>query len=155
MLMLHGSASSTNDHCKSDPDVVDVGSLVDYPRRHCGQNPVSVANCFDDVNYVKTSRVFLFVGTHDQVSLPGTIENVDGLLAQMISEPQRSIKVVRDQAFGHQVPLRSTPHVGGTTAAGLVLPPPPPPTNNSNGQHTYDGKQNVLPRILMVVTSSG
>ena len=25
------------DHCKRTADVVDVGSLVDYPRHHCGQ----------------------------------------------------------------------------------------------------------------------
>eukprot|EP01045_Picozoa_sp_COSAG04_P022888 COSAG04_NODE_2648_length_3800_cov_1.817617_6_plen_47_part_01 len=34
----------------------------DYPRRHCGQNPVSTHECFDDVNHVKKSRVFLFRG---------------------------------------------------------------------------------------------
>ena len=119
---LGGSASSANDHCKSDPDVVDVGSLVDYPRRHCGQNPVSVPECFDDVNYVKRSRVFLFRGTHDTISKVGAIENVDGLLAQMITDPQKSIKVVRDQAFGHTVPLRSTPHVGHSEPAGYDGP---------------------------------
>ena len=71
------------------PAVVDVGSVVDYPRRHCGQvcrrtlvthhccfhkrnfivrlplchqNPVNIPECIDDVNYVKKSRHFLFQG---------------------------------------------------------------------------------------------
>ena len=48
------------DHCKKNPDVVDVGSLVDYPRRHCGQNPISIPDCFDDVDYIKPSRSPLF-----------------------------------------------------------------------------------------------
>jgi hypothetical protein len=39
-----------------------VGSLVDYPRRHCGQNPIGIHECFDDVNFIKRSRVFLFRG---------------------------------------------------------------------------------------------
>lgn len=108
---MNGSASSTNNHCKSSPNVVDVGSLVDYPRRHCGQNPVVIPNCFDDVNYLKKSRVFLFRGTHDNVSMPGAIENVDGLLAQMITQPQASIKVVRDLPFGYGVPVPTTPCV--------------------------------------------
>ena len=51
------------DHCKLSPDVVDVGSLVDYPRRHCGQNPVFIRQCFDDVDFLKRSRAFLFRGT--------------------------------------------------------------------------------------------
>jgi len=121
-----GAASSKNDHCKSTPDVVDVGSLVDYPRRHCGQNPVNVPDCFDDVNYVKPSRAFLFRGTHDTTAAPGCLEAVDGLLAQMITEPQTSVKVVRDLPFGSGVPLPSTPLYGktagvpGTTAPGSV-----------------------------------
>ena len=73
------------DHCKTHPDVVDVGSLVDYPRRHCGQNPISVQECFDDVNFVKPSRVFVFRGTHDNVSAAGTVENTVALLAQLVS----------------------------------------------------------------------
>ena len=46
------------DHCKLSPHVVDVGSLVDYPRRHCGQNPITVQECFDDVDYIKPSPDF-------------------------------------------------------------------------------------------------
>ena len=122
MLALNGAASSNNDHCKSNPSVVDVGSLVDYPRRHCGQNPQSVADCFDDVNYVKNSRYFLFRGMHDNSSAPGAIENVDGFLAQLITNPQRSIKVVRDQPFGDLLPLRSTPHAGQAEPAGYDGP---------------------------------
>ena len=51
------------DHCKLSPDVVDVGSLVDYPRRHCGQNPIFIRQCFDDVDFIKRSRAYLFRGT--------------------------------------------------------------------------------------------
>ena len=102
--------------------VVDVGSVVDYPRRACGQNPVGPPECFDDVNYMKESRVFLFQGTHDELSKPGTIENVDGLLAQLITWPQRTVKVVRDLAFGHSLPISSTPFVGSAEAAGYDGP---------------------------------
>ena len=122
MAALGGAASSANDHCKSNPDVVDVGSLVDYPRRHCGQNPVDVPECFDDVIHVKRARVFLFRGTQDNVSAAGAIENVDGLLAQMVTDPARSLKVVLDQPFGHVLPLPSTPHAGMLTPAGYDGP---------------------------------
>lgn len=70
------------DHCKLRPGAVDVGSLVDYPRRHCGQNPVSIQECFDDVDFLKPSRVFLFRGTRDERCKAGAAENVVGLLAQ-------------------------------------------------------------------------
>ena len=75
------------DHCKKNPDVVDVGSLIDYPRRACGQNPITVLDCFDDVKFIKPARslsppssahsssssclscrVFAFRGTQDEVS---------------------------------------------------------------------------------------
>ena len=83
------------DHCKKTPDVVDVGSLVDYPRRHCGQNPIIAQECFDDVVYIKhTSRAFVFRGTADAESAPGTVENVVALLAQMMDDPATSIKLV-------------------------------------------------------------
>jgi hypothetical protein len=118
-----GAASSKNDHCKSNPDVVDVGSLVDYPRRHCGQNPISVQECFDDINFVKRSRVFLFRGSNDMVSKPGAVENVDGLLAQMITDPSKAIKrEISTLAFGHEVPLKSTPFVGSKLPAGYDGP---------------------------------
>jgi hypothetical protein len=47
---------------------------------------------------------------------------VEGLIAQMISWPQRTVKVVRDLAFGHTVPTKATPFVGGTGAAGYDGP---------------------------------
>jgi hypothetical protein len=123
ILANGGAASSTNDHCKSNPDVVDVGSLVDYPRRHCGQNPISVQECFDDVNFVKRSRVFLFRGANDTVSKPGAVENVDGLLAQLITDPSKAIKrEISTFAFGHVVPLKSTPFVGNKLPAGYDGP---------------------------------
>ena len=100
-----------------------MGSLVDYPRRHCGQNPVSVHECFDDVNFVKKSRVFLFRGANDTVCKPGAVENVDGLLAQMMTNPARDIKrEISTLAFGHEVPLKTTPFVGSTVAAGYDGP---------------------------------
>lgn len=123
ILANGGAASSANDHCKSNPNVVDVGSLVDNPRRHCGQNPIGIHECIDDVNFVKKGRVFLFRGAHDNVSKPGAVENVDGLLAQMITDPARSIKrEISTLAFGHEVPLKSTPTVGSTTPAGYDGP---------------------------------
>ena len=95
----------------------------DYPRRHCGQNPVSTHECFDDVNHVKKSRVFLFRGAHDAVSKPGAVENVDGLLAQMMNNPAKDIKrEISTLAFGHEVPLKTTPFVGSTVAAGYDGP---------------------------------
>ena len=36
------------DHCKNHPEYVDVGQLVDYPRRACGQNPITKNPCIDD-----------------------------------------------------------------------------------------------------------
>ncbi len=36
------------DHCKNHPQYVDVGQLVDYPRRACGQNPITKDPCIDD-----------------------------------------------------------------------------------------------------------
>jgi hypothetical protein len=110
------------DHCKITPNYVDIGSLVDYPRRHCGQNPISIQECFDDVNYVKPSRVFLFRGTHDNVSAPGAVENTQGLLAQMIFNPAAQMKLVSDQPFSHELPLRSTPFFNTSEPAGYDGP---------------------------------
>jgi len=110
------------DHCKKTPDSVDVGSLVDYPRRHCGQNPIFKHECFDDVDFLKPARVFLFRGTADAESAPGAVENVAGLLAQMSADPDASIKLVADQPFGAVLPLASTPHAGRTDAAGYDGP---------------------------------
>ena len=110
------------DHCRLTPDVVDVGSLVDYPRRHCGQNPISKQECFDDVDYLKRSRTFLFRGTSDATAVAGAVENVVGLLAQLVDEPSWSLKLVADQPFGHVLPLVSTPHANGTAPAGYDGP---------------------------------
>ena len=79
------------DHCKTSPHVIDVGSMVgyprrltlsltlnpdpssspspdtspdpnpdpnqvDYPRRHCGQNPVKTQRCLDAVKHTNRSR---------------------------------------------------------------------------------------------------
>lgn len=100
------------DHCKTSPSVVDVGSTVDFPRRHCGQNPISIHECIDDVDYVKKSRVFLYRGTKDDEIAAGTIENTAALLAQMMDDPSASIKVVNDQPTGHYLPLTSDGYDG-------------------------------------------
>eukprot|EP00756_Hemistasia_phaeocysticola_P002630 Hpha_TRINITY_DN1178_c0_g1::TRINITY_DN1178_c0_g1_i1::g.113135::m.113135 len=93
------------DHCRLTPRVVDVGSLVDYPRRHCGQNPITLHECFDDVDFIKRSRVFLFRGTKDTECAPGVVENTAALLAQMQEDPATSNRIVTDQPVGHVLPL--------------------------------------------------
>jgi hypothetical protein len=110
------------DHCVTTPGVVDVGSVVDYPRRHCGQNPISIQECFDDVDFLKPARVFLFRGAHDKTYAPGAVENVAGLLGQMIEDPAKSIKFVGDQPFDHILPLKSTPYFGQTEPGGYDGP---------------------------------
>ena len=110
------------DHCVRNPNVVDVGSTVDYPRRHCGQNPINIPECFDDVDYIKDSRVFLFRGSHDKVYASGAVKNVAALLAQMMADPANSIKFVGDQPFNHILPLKSTPYAGQSTPAGYDGP---------------------------------
>ena len=80
----------SKDHCKLTPDVVDVGSLVDFPRRNCGQNPITKHNCFDDVDYMKSARVFL--SRNDKTDIKGSVENTVALLAQLIEDPENSIK---------------------------------------------------------------
>lgn len=76
-------------HCKLTPNVVDVGSLVDYPRRHCGQNPISIHQCIDDVYYLQHSKVFISRHSDD---IEGAVENTVGLMAQMMADPQRDLK---------------------------------------------------------------
>lgn len=110
------------DHCKHKPDVVDVGSLVDYPRRHCGQNPITRHECFDAVENLKASRVFAFRGSHDEVYPHGAVENTVALLAQMISEPAVTMKLVTDEPFAHVLPLASTHYFNTSTPAGYDGP---------------------------------
>ena len=74
------------------PHVVDVGSLVDFPRRHCGQNPISIPECLDDVNFIKPARVFAFRGSKDDVYASGAVENTVALLEQMVADPANTIK---------------------------------------------------------------
>ena len=78
------------DHCKSTPDIVDVGSLVDFPRRHCGQNPISVPECIDAVESYTPSKVYVFRGTADEEYKFGAVENTVALLAQMLPDPFRA-----------------------------------------------------------------
>lgn len=111
------------DHCKLTPNVVDVGAVVDYPRRHCGQNPIKhPVECIDSVEYFMHSRVFLFRGSHDEQYLPGAVENTVGLLAQMIKDPAGTMRYVNDQPFPHILPLNSTPHVNSSEPAGYDGP---------------------------------
>ena len=110
------------DHCKRDPDVVDVGALVDYPRRACGQNPISVPDCFDAVESFLDARVFVFRGADDDVYLPGAVENTVALLAQMITDPASKLKLVNDLPFGHALPVNATPFVNASAPAGYDGP---------------------------------
>lgn len=122
-----GQPWNCNDHdhpyrCRTDPDDVDVGSLVDDPRRRCGQNPISKNECVDPVEYFYESRVFVFRGKHDEVMGPGVVENTVALLAQLLAEPGDTMKVVFDQDFGHVLPLPSTPTVNSSEPAGYDGP---------------------------------
>ena len=110
------------DHCKTSPHVIDVGSMVDYPRRHCGQNPVTTQQCFDDVAHLNASRTFVFRGTADAAAAPGAAESVIGLLAQMVTDPAASLKLVADLPFPHVLPLPSTPHARSSAPAGYDGP---------------------------------
>jgi hypothetical protein len=80
-----GPSPSPDPSCSSNAHV----NQVDYPRRHCGQNPVTTQRCFDDVAHLKASRTFVFRGTADAAAAPGAAESVVGLLAQMVTDPPR------------------------------------------------------------------
>ena len=82
------------DHCKSTPDIVDVGSLVDFPRRHCGQNPISVPECIDAVESYTPSKVYVFRGTADEEYKFGAVENTVALISMMLAEPRTQLKSV-------------------------------------------------------------
>jgi len=110
------------DHCLKSPHVVDVGSLVDYPRRQCGQNPISVPECFDAVEFFYPARVFVFRGTKDEVYQPGVVENTVALLGQLIRDPAETFKFVNSEPFAHVLPVNSTPHDGGSVPAGYDGP---------------------------------
>jgi len=109
-------------HCHHSPDVVDVGSVVDYPRRHCGQNPIKIQECIDAVEMFFRSKIFLFRGSHDDVTVHGAVENTVGLLAQLLPDPARQIRLVSDQPFSHELPLNSTAHFNSSTPAGYDGP---------------------------------
>lgn len=122
-----GQPWNCNDHdhpyrCRTDPDDVDVGSLVDDPRRRCGQNPIGKTECVDPVEYFFNDRIFVFRGKHDDVYGPGVVENTVGLVAQMLAEPGDTMKVVLDQEFGHVLPLPSTPRVNSSEPGGYDGP---------------------------------
>ena len=55
--------------CKNHPQYVDVGQLVDYPRRACGQNPIAPGPCIDDPKHLYGARAYLFRPTHDRCYL--------------------------------------------------------------------------------------
>ena len=63
-----GCSSNTTtlsfDHCRANPEIVDVGALPDWPRRNCGEPPRP--ECLDDVVNMYDSKVFLQSGTKDE-----------------------------------------------------------------------------------------
>lgn len=110
------------DHCKNHPQYVDVGQLVDYPRRACGQNPIIKSECIDDPKYLYEARAYVFHPTHDRCYLPGSVENTADLYAMLITDPSSHLKFVDDQPFPHTLPKNSTPYFNHTEPAGFDGP---------------------------------
>eukprot|EP00472_Partenskyella_glossopodia_P010845 CAMPEP_0197538406 /NCGR_PEP_ID=MMETSP1318-20131121/59630_1 /TAXON_ID=552666 /ORGANISM="Partenskyella glossopodia, Strain RCC365" /LENGTH=389 /DNA_ID=CAMNT_0043096809 /DNA_START=20 /DNA_END=1186 /DNA_ORIENTATION=- len=110
------------DHCKNHPEWVDVGMLPDYPRRICGQNPITKTECIDDVENLRDDRVYLFRPTHDRCYRTGAVANVQALYGQMLNSPQQQIKFVNDQPFPHTLPTNSTPYFNHSNPAGFDGP---------------------------------
>jgi hypothetical protein len=110
------------DHCKNHPQVVDVGKLPDYPRRACGNTFPIRPECIDDPANLFAARVFIFRGTYDRCYLPGAVENVAALYAQMITNASTNIQLVNTYPFPHTLPVNSTPYFNGTGPAGYDFP---------------------------------
>ena len=98
------------DHCKNHPQYVDVGQLVDYPRRACGQNPITQDPCIDDVKHLYDARTFIFQPTHDRCYLMGSLANSVDLYGMLMTDPAKTIKFVDDQPFPHTLPKNETPY---------------------------------------------
>jgi len=110
------------DHCKNHPQYVDVGMLPDYPRRACGQNPIKIQDCIDDVANLFDDRVYLFRPTHDRCYLKGAVANVQALYGQLLTNPDEQVKFVNDQPFPHTLPTNSTPYFNHSDPAGFDGP---------------------------------
>jgi hypothetical protein len=90
------------DHCRAHPEVVDVGKLPDFPRRHCGQPPKP--GCLDDVENVYESKVYLQSGTQDTHTPRNAVVNTLALYALLLTDPDQGIKFSDDVALGHEFP---------------------------------------------------
>lgn len=101
---------------------VDVGQLVDYPRRACGQNPITPTPCIDDVKHLYDARSYVFHPTHDRCYLPGSVENTMDLYAMLMTNPAEQLKFVNDQPFPHTLPKNSTPFFNHSEPAGFDGP---------------------------------
>ena len=110
------------DHCKNHPQYVDVGQLVDYPRRACGQNPIAPGPCIDDPKHLYGARAYLFRPTHDRCYLAGSVENTASLYGMLMHDPASTIKLVNDQPFPHTLPKNETPYFNHSEPAGFDGP---------------------------------
>ena len=117
-----GGKTLIYDHCKNHPEWVDVGALPDYPRRACGQNPITKTRCIDPPEHLFNARVYLFRGTHDRCYLKGAVANVHALYSQLVSDPARQLRFVDDLPFPHTLPTNSTPYFNSSTPAGFDGP---------------------------------
>jgi len=105
------------DHCKNHPEWVDVGMLLDYPRRHCGFNPVK-PNCIDDIDEeLKDDRVFLFRGTEDKCYEKGAMANVQSFYGAFLEDGKTQMKLVNTYPFAHTLPTNLTAYYNETKPA--------------------------------------
>ena len=112
------------DHCRHDPASIDVGMLLDYPRRACGgesgldDGGGRVDGCLDDPRFLGESRVYLAPGADAAVTastagrnlcphppptarclhpppLPSTSACLAAFYAMMLFEPTTQLLLVR------------------------------------------------------------
>jgi len=110
------------DHCKNHPQFMDVGELVDYPRRACGQNPITETPCIDDVKYLFDARAYVFRPTADRCYQYGSVETTAALYGMLMKNPVETMKLVNDQPFPHTLPTNSTPYFNSSEPAGFDGP---------------------------------
>ena len=79
------------DHCKNHPQYVDVGQLVDYPRRACGQNPIAPGPCIDDPKHLYGARAYLFRRRTTAATWPAR-SNTASLYGMLMHDPASTIK---------------------------------------------------------------
>jgi hypothetical protein len=118
------------DHCRASPEVVDVGKLPDWPRRHCGHPPR--ANCLDDVVNIYQSKVYLQSGTKDQHTPKNAVVNTFAFYAQMLYEPQIQVQFDGSVPLGHEMPTNhsATPFDGPWRCLGHLYGPTVAPAGN-------------------------